>query len=63
MKFCPECGNKLTSESAKFCSECGFKLNDTFLDSDKSENDTESNNVATQLDPSLEEKLKAFEYT
>ena len=27
MKFCPECGSKLASESAKFCSECGFKLN------------------------------------
>ncbi|MCY1589537.1 zinc-ribbon domain-containing protein [Staphylococcus pettenkoferi] len=25
MKFCPECGNKL-SESNKFCPECGFKI-------------------------------------
>ncbi len=63
MKFCPECGSKLASESAKFCSECGFKLNNISFDSDKSENDTENNNVVSQLDLILEEKLKAFEYT
>ena len=26
MKFCPNCGAKLPSETVKFCPECGFKL-------------------------------------
>ena len=26
MKFCPNCGAKLPTETVKFCPECGFKL-------------------------------------
>jgi len=26
MKFCPECGKPLPSESVKYCSECGYRL-------------------------------------
>ena len=26
LNFCPECGNKLESETQKFCRNCGFHL-------------------------------------
>ena len=32
MKFCPECGIKLTAGTAKFCTNCGMNLGDTPID-------------------------------
>lgn len=29
VKFCPECGSKAISETAKFCAECGTRFVDT----------------------------------
>ncbi len=32
VKFCPECGESLSSQDFKFCPECGFKMEEKFND-------------------------------
>ena len=64
MKFCPECGSKLTSESAKFCSECGFRLSNLLPEANEKASNT--CNLNENSEPELGEFEKSmcfFEYT
>ena len=64
MKFCPECGSKLTSESAKICSECGFRLSNLLPEANEKASNT--CNLNENAEPELGEFEKSmcfFEYT
>lgn len=49
-KFCPNCGNKISSNESLFCNRCGYKLSDNVVDSVNHEPTSIRNNTENSTD-------------